>query len=99
MKQFLIVLSLCTFAYGFLLPGYLTLKGPQPDPNQREAQRKSPLREVQAAMNNLIRNFHSLILNNTLQHQPMPFSRQEMSKLNTGVFTPKAWLKMFQNGI
>ena len=105
-KQLVIVLSFCTFAYGFLLPGYMTLKSPQPDPDQREAQRKSPLREVQAAMkiliramNNLIRKFHSLILINTFQHQPMPFSRQEMSKLNTGVFTPKAWLKMFQNGI
>ena len=106
MKQLLIVLSFCTFAYGFTQPGYLTSKEPQPDPDQKQFQREGLTREVQGAMNNLIRamnylirKFHSLILINTFQHQPMPFSRQVMSKLNTGVFTPKAWLKMFQNGI
>ena len=97
-KQLVIVLSFCTFAYGFLLPGYLTLKDPQPDPDQTEAY-NFLMKALPAAMNILIRKFHSLILINTFQHQPMPFSRQEMFKLNTGVFTPKAWLKMFQNGI
>ena len=81
MKQLLIVLSFCAFAYGFLLPRDFTLKDLQPKPDQTEAHRKVPPEEVQAGMNILIRKF----LINQFQ-QPMP-------KLNTGVFTQEAWLK------
>ena len=81
MKQLVIVLSFCTFAYGFLLPRDLTLKDPQPDPDQTEAHGKGPLKEVQAAMNILIRKF----LINKFQ-QPKP-------KLDFGVFTQEAWFK------
>ena len=98
MKQLFIVLSFCTVAYGFLLPGYLTLKDPQPDPYQAEAYKKFLLEEVQAAMNILIRKFHSLFPINKFQ-QPMPFPWQDLPKLNTGVFTPNAWLKMLKNGL
>ena len=96
-KQLVIVLSFCTFAYGFLLPGYLTLKDPQPDPDQTEAY-NFLMKEVQAAMNILIRKFHSLFPINKFR-QPMPFPWQDLPKLNTGVFTPNAWLKMLKNGL
>ena len=92
MKQLVIVLSFCTFAYGFLLLGYLTLKGPQPDPDQRDAQRKGSPGEVQAAMKILIRKFYSLFRINKVKL--MPFPSQNISKINTGVFTPRAWLKV-----
>ena len=89
MKPLLIVLSFCTFAYGFLLPGYLTLKDPQPDPDQKEeAHSKGPPEEVQAVMNILIRK----LLTKRFQ-QAMPFPWQDLPKLNTGVFTPEAWLR------
>ena len=91
MKPLLFVLSFlsfCTFAYGFLLPGYLTLKDPQPDPDQTEAHRKGPPEEVQAVMNILIRK----LLTKRFQ-QAMPFPWQDLPKLNTGVFTPEAWLR------
>ena len=91
MKQFLIVLSFCTFAYGFLLPGYMTLKSPQPEPDQREAQRKSPLREVQAAMKILIRKFYSLFRINKVKSMP---SQNITIQFNTGVFSLRAWLKV-----
>ena len=90
MKPLLILLSFCTFAYGFLLPGYLTLKDPQPDPDQIEVHRKreSPPEEVQAVMNILMRQ----LLTKRFQ-QAMPFPWQDLPKLNTGVFTPEAWLR------
>ena len=89
MKPLLIVLSFCTFAYGFLLPGYLTLKDPQPDPDQtEEAHSKGSPEEVQAIMNTLIRK----LLTKRFQ-QAMPFPWQDLPKLNTGVFTPEAWLR------
>ena len=88
MKPLLIVLSFCTFAYGFLLPGYLTLKDPQPDPDQIEAHRKGSPEEVQAVMNTLIRK----LLTKRFQ-QAMPFPWQDLPQLNTGVFTPEAWLR------
>jgi len=90
MKQLVIVLSFCTFTYGFLLPGYLTLKGPLPD--YPEDLRKGPPKEDQATMKILIRKFHSLFQINKVQ--PMPFPWQEdVPKFDTGVFTPRAWLK------
>ena len=88
MKPLLFVLSFCTLAYGLLLPGYLTLKDPQPDPDQTEAHRKGPPEEVQAVMNILIRK----LLTKRFQ-QAMPFPWQDLPKLNTGVFTPEAWLR------
>ena len=90
-KQLVIVLSFCTFAYGFLLPGYMTLKSPQPEPDQREAQRKSPLREVQAAMKILIRKFFSLFRINKVKSMP---SQNITIQFNTGVFSLRAWLKV-----
>ena len=89
--QLVIVLSFCTFAYGFLLPGYMTLKNPQPDPDQKEAQRKSPLREVQAAMKILIRKFFSLFRINKVKSMP---SQNITIQFNTGVFSLRAWLKV-----
>ena len=89
-KQLVIVLSFCTFAYGFLLPGYMTLKSPQPDPDQREAQRKSPPRDVQAELKILIRKFYSLF--RIKKVKVIPFTWDE--NFDTGVFTPRAWLKV-----
>ena len=91
-KQLVIVLSFCTFAYGFLLPGYMTLKSPQPDPDQREAQRKSPPRDVQAELNVLIRKFYSMF--QIKKVRPMPIFWQNIPNFNPGVFTPRAWLKV-----
>ena len=90
MKQLLIVLSFCTFAYGFLLPGYMTLKSPQPDPDQKEAQRKSPLRDVQAELKILIRKFYLMF--RIKKVKVIPFTWEE--NFDTGVFTPRAWLKV-----
>ena len=90
MRQLVIVLSFCTFAYGFLLPGYLTLKSPQPDPDQREGQRKSPPRDVQAELTFLIRKFYSMF--RIKKVKVIPFTWEE--NFDTGVFTPRAWLKV-----
>ena len=90
-KQLVLVLSFCIFADGFLLPGYMTLKSPQPDPDQKEAQRKSPLRDVQAAMKILIRKFFSLFRINKVKSMP---SQNITIQFNTGVFSLRAWLKV-----
>ena len=91
MKLLVIVLSFCTVAYGFLLPEYLTLNCPQPDPDQREAQRKDTAREVQATMKILIRKLSLLF--RVKKVKPIPFSWQNVPKFNTEVSTPQAWLK------
>ena len=91
MKLLVIVLSFSTVAYGFLLPGYLNLNCPQPDPNQREAQRKDPAREVQATMKILIRKLSLLF--RVKKVKPIPFPWQNVPKFNTEAFTPEAWLK------
>ena len=89
MKQLVFVLSFCTFTYGFLLPGYLTLKDPLPDYSE-DLRIGSPMEDL-TTMKILIRKFHNLFQINKVQ--PMPFSWQDIPKFNTGVFTPRAWLK------
>ena len=93
MKKLLIVLSFCTFAYGILLPGYLTLKGPQPDPDLRDAQRKGLPRDVKVAIKVLIRKFNGLF--QIKKAKPLPFPWRNIPNFNPGVFTPRAWLKVF----
>ena len=92
-KQLVIVLTFCTFAYGFLLPGYMTLKSPQPDPDQREAQRKSPPRDVQAELKVLIKKFYSMFRINKVKVIPFPWQKN-IPNFDTGIFTPRAWLKV-----
>ena len=84
MKQLVFVLSFCTFTYGFLLPGYLTLKDPLPDYSE-DLRIGSPMEDL-TTMKILIRKFHNLFQINKVQ--PMPFSWQDIPKFNTGVFTP-----------
>ena len=92
MKQLVIVLSFCTFAYRILLPGYLTLKSPQSEPDLRDAQRKGLLRDVKVAMKVLIRKFNGLF--QIKKAKPMPFPWRNIPNFNPGVFTPRAWLKV-----